>query len=239
MRMKKKSLLTLLLLLFAFPIYASAATFEIFPKEGSVELTDEFYVDILIDSEGAQVNKASAVLTFDPTYLEIISAERNNALFDQFPADMQTTDNDNGVIMLTGFTQSGGDFDLYQTDGDPDVFARIQFKSQRPGRFTLDWEYNGEDLPFKTVILADGSPPSVVLDSAPAFASFTSLDDDNDGTGNFQGEVVPVTAAGDYIFGYIGVGLVFVGAMIYRLFDPIRSLLLDKRSGTVVITKDE
>ncbi len=118
-------------------------------------------MDILIDSGGEELVEARAVITFDPSMLKVTEAKRNNSLFLTWPSDESTIDNENGVVMLTGFTQSG-EGTLYSTDGDPDVFARLTFEILEEGETSLEWEYSGENESFKSVLMKDGSPPQNV-----------------------------------------------------------------------------
>lgn len=148
-----------------------AATFSFSPSSGYVREGDSFVVDVLIDTEGEESTKAKAVITFDPTLIQLTKAERNNTLYEEYPDDEQTTDNTNGVVMLTGFTQSGTS-PLYQTDETADVYARLTFKSIKDGTVTLDWEYSGQDQAFKSVIMITGSPPQNALDSKPSTGRF-------------------------------------------------------------------
>jgi hypothetical protein len=131
-------------------------------------------VDILIDSAGEKLTEARMVFNFDPRKIQITKASRNNSLFDQWPADESTLDNDNGVVMLTGFTQSGSS-NLYETSGDPDVLARIQFEivtNDRETEIPLEWEFTGSDDLFQSVLMAEGSPPQNMLETRPDDASF-------------------------------------------------------------------
>ncbi|WKZ30980.1 MAG: hypothetical protein QY318_03995 [Candidatus Dojkabacteria bacterium] len=197
------------LLAFPAPTQASgSATFSITPSNGYVVEGQQFSIDVLIDTAGTEVVQARAVITFDPTRVRLTNAGRNNSLFAQYPTDGQTTDNTNGVVMVTGFSQAGVD-DLYATDGAPDVFVRLTFEALREGSVTFDWEYNGSDQPFKSVIMSHGSPPQNILNSKPAAVTFTIQDS---GVVPEEPEV-PDTAVRDYLPLYIG-GLTLVGAML-------------------------
>lgn len=163
------------LLLIFFFISAGAiysAEFSLHPGSGEIRKGANFSIDILIDTQGEDSNLARAVLTFDPDLVQVIKAEKNESLYCSYPEDEQSIDNANGVIMLTGFCQSGIDV-LYSTQDDPDVFARIQFEAIDTGSLVLDWEYSGEDEPFNTVVMAEGSPPQEVLDETPIAGAFS------------------------------------------------------------------
>lgn len=175
-RICKTSFILFVMSFFLRPSMASVVpSLSITPSSGYVAKGDEFTIDIVIDSGGEEIMKAKSVITFDPTKARIIKAQRNNALFAQFPQNEQTTDNTNGVIMLTGFTQSGSS-NLYKTTTTPDVFGRITFQALNDGNLKFDWEFSGEDAPFKSVMMKDGSPPQNILVSRPRAISFTIQD---------------------------------------------------------------
>lgn len=162
-----------ILLIFIVPNFAFAASpsFSIRPGSGKVILNKNFTLDLLIDSEGKNVSLARAVIKYNPTYVTIQKADRNSSLFCTYPEDEQSIDNENGLLMVTGFCQSGVGAP-YKTVGDADVFARVTFRAQKVGDTTISWEYTGEDVPFNSVIMKDGSPPSNLLASKPSSALF-------------------------------------------------------------------
>ena len=74
--------------------------------------------------------------------------------------------------MLTGFTQSGSS-ELYNSNGDADVMARLEFEvNLKVKEVLLSFEYSGEDELFSTVLVKDGSPPQNVLLSKPTSANY-------------------------------------------------------------------
>jgi hypothetical protein len=182
MIVKKKILtvpiLTLFLISFlgANKVWAEEPSLSFYPKSGVIKNVDEgFTVDVLIDSAGENLTKARMVFNFDPRQIQMVKASRNNSLFEQWPEDESTLDNENGVVMLTGFTQSGSG-ELYQTQGEPDVFARIQFEivtDDTETEIPLEWEFTGSDELFQTVLLSEGSPPQNILKTRPETAVFT------------------------------------------------------------------
>lgn len=173
----KKTIQTLIISIFITILsvsssYATEPTFKFYPEGGTVANKNEgFIVDVLIDSAGEKLSSARFVVTFDPRIIKIKKAERNNSLFEQWPSDESSLDNESGVVMLTGFTQSGTS-DLYITGDSPDVMARLSFEVVKEGTVTLDWEFSGSNDTFKTVMLKDGSPPQNILNIKPNSASF-------------------------------------------------------------------
>lgn len=129
-----------------------------------------FVVDILIDSGAEAILSAKFTVLFDPKFLQLKKAERNNTLFSQYPMDESSIDNGNGVVMLSGFTQSGAD-SLYVTKEKADVLARLTFDVVQEGETQLEWEY-GNDPIFNTGMYKDGSPPQNILLAKPDAATF-------------------------------------------------------------------
>jgi hypothetical protein len=207
---------------------SSEPTFKLYPPGGSVINKDQgFVVDVLIDTAGEEGISANFSILFDPEVLQVRKAEKNNSLFSQFPGDQASIDNENGVIYLTGFTQSGTDA-LYVTQGAPDVFGRVTFQVLGTGETTLDWEY-GDNATFGTEIYGDGSPPQNILRSKPDAATFTIgeevLDPSNLNTGFTVDKYIIATGA---------VLLLFGGFMVFTKPTSFR-----KKSGTVVIYDEE
>jgi hypothetical protein len=177
---KSLTILLFLLLITLFGVtlvQASEPMMSFYPK-GGVVLNKEngFIVDVLINTAGEEIALAKFTVIFDPQVLQLRKAERNNTLFEQFPEDEASTDNENGVVLLTGFTQSGSGT-LYRTGEKSDIFARLTFDVLGEGETVLDWEYLGTGATFDTVLLKDGSPPQNILRTKPETATFTIGDD--------------------------------------------------------------
>jgi hypothetical protein len=216
------TIVALLNLLLVPRIEAASPSLSFYPSSGIVKSTDDgFTVDVLIDSGDKKLTKARMVFNFDPTQLQIRKASRNNSLFEQWPNDESTLDNTNGVVMLTGFTQSGSGT-LYQTSGDPDLLARIEFdvlEEEDDAEILLEWEYTGNDDLFQSVLLADGSPPQNVLDSRPTDA-------------NFRFGELTQTAISPHHLAFVigGILILFAGVLISSKPELTR-----KKYGTVVV----
>jgi hypothetical protein len=198
--------------------------FSIYPAGGTVVNKDNgFTVDVMIDSGGKALVSARFVLLFDPTYLQLTSTQKNNTLFAQWPSAESTIDNTNGVVMLTGFSQSGTDA-LYTTGSSADIMARLTFKVVKTGKTTLDWAYSGADEDFKSVLLTDGSPPQNVLASKPSAVTFT-----------ISNTIVNTGIPWDRYVLIGGVVLILFGGLI-TFSKPRR---FNKRRGTIVIYDED
>lgn len=154
-------------------VRASSPSFSFYPSKGIVKNSENgFTVDVLIDSGEYDITNARMVFSFDPRQVQLKKASKNNSLFEQWPEDESTLDNENGVVMLTGFTQSGSG-DLYKTSGDPDVLARLEFDVLDDDEtILLEWEFTGSDELFQSSLMANGSPPYNVLTIRPTNAQF-------------------------------------------------------------------
>jgi len=227
--MKRKKIGVLLLLFTILGIsvtktYALGPTFSFYPDGGIVESKEEgFIVDVLVDSGVEQVSKARMTITFDPEVVRLRKAMRNEILFEEWPKDESTTDNAEGVIMLTGYTSSTGTLGSYSTSTQPDVFARLEFDivDSSAEDITFDFEYNGSDELFQTVIVSETSN---VLLSKPLSVTFALSE-----------ESIPETAIGLNAIGIIiGVILILAGAFVRRSFGFIHS---QKGGRTIVLEK--
>lgn len=222
-------ILSLFFILSTSNIEASDPSFSFYPKGGTVLNKDQgFVVDILMDSGENKLASAKFTVLFDPAVLQIKKAEKNNTLFAQFPLDESTLDNENGVVMLSGFTQSGTGT-LYETGEKPDVFARLTFSVLKEAETVLDWEYGGSNGAFDTVMYKDGSPPQNILLVRPQASTFNIgkpiLDPSKVDTG------VPLDK---YILA-TGVVLILFGA--FMVFS--RPVGVRKKIGTVVVYDEE
>lgn len=215
MILKKLGVFFLTLLMFSMSSivsYAQSPNFLFYPSNGTVKDSSKgFTVDILIDSAGEKISKARFAITFDPTQIQVTNASKNNTLFDQWPEDESTIDNQRGMLMLTGFTQSGSSIPLYLTGSKPDVMARIQFEviTESKDDVVLNFEFSGTDEMFKSVIMKDGSPPQNILTSVsdPAVFSLT-------------GFVSPSTAIEPSHIGIVlGLLLIAVGIFVRNIKD--------------------
>ncbi len=204
---------------------AASPSFSFYPSSGIVKNLDKgFIVDVLLDSGESKLTKSRMVFNFDPRQIQITKASKNNTLFEQWPDDESTLDNKNGVVMLTGFTQSGSG-ELYQTSGEPDVFARIEFEvitDDKKAQIPLEWEFTGGDDLFQTVLLAQGSPPQNILITRPVNANFTI------------GELTQTAINPRHIPFIIG-GLLILTAGVIITSKPE---LTRKKYGTVVVYDD-
>ncbi len=224
--------LTLSLLLFCFfflsPVNAATPSFTFYPAGGIVRDSSKgFTVDVLIDSGGEEVASAKFTVLFDPSVLRLTKVEKNSTLFVQWPEDESSVDNDNGVALLSGFTQSGTG-DAYVTDSTADVMARLTFQVLSATTTTLDWEYGGSNGVFDTQILKDGSPPVNILTVKPAVATFQM------GKGLDTSKVNTAVFDGKYLFFGGIVLLLFGGFMVFS-----RPSMYRKKRGTIVVYDGE
>ncbi|MHC1716701.1 MAG: cohesin domain-containing protein [Candidatus Dojkabacteria bacterium] len=205
--------------------YAAQPSFAFYPKGGQVlNKSQGFIVDVLVDTAGQEVATAKFVVLFDPTVLQLTKAERNNTLFKQWPNDESTLDNENGVIMLSGFTQSGSGT-LYKSGTKPDVLARLTFKILKEGSTILDWEYGGNNGVFDTALMKDGSPPTNILTTKPSAVTF-AIGKDILNPGNID-TGIPI----DRYLLFTGLVLILFGAfMVFTRPGNLR-----KKSGTIVV----
>ncbi len=209
--------------------YASEIEFSLYPNSGQIEYGRNFTVDVLIDTKGEDVVLARAVLKFDPNIVQLESAQRNEEIFCDWPTSEQLLDNDTGMVIATGFCQSGVD-ELYATTGEPEIFVRLTFKTLRDGPVELSWEYTGLDQPGNSVIIKDGSPPQNFLNSEPASGSYNIFLPKTPETGLSIFEDIPSTIL-------FGGGIFFLAFAVNILLDPRRKYF--SKSRTIVVYDDK
>lgn len=216
--------------LFNSTVMASDPTFSFYPDGGVImDMEDGFVVDVLIDTAGQEILSAKFTVTFDPEVLQVRQAERNNTLFAQFPQDESTIDNSGGVVMLSGFSQSGTG-GLYVTEDSPDVFARLTFDVLQEVETVLDWQYSGDDGIFDSAMYKDGSPPQNILLTKPRAATFTVGDAVGDDPIIYDETPDTGLALDEYIL-VTGLVLVLFGAfMVFTRPGNVR-----KKTGIVVL----
>lgn len=213
------------------------------PSSGYVAVGSEFVIDIMINSPSENLVTARAVLGFDPDVVKVTKAERNSAIFCLWPDDQQSVDNTNGLVMVTGFCQSGNGTPYKTVDG-ADVFARLTFKVLSAGSVNMKWEYSGQDEPFKSVLIKDGSPPINILDSAPVDPNFSAVKKTTTNTNNNNNNgVIPQTGLIDTSSAVVG-GSILVGSLMLFVGGGIlanisRRNTLKKYSTVVVYGKQE
>ena len=146
----------------------------------------------------------------------------------QYPEDESSLDNENGVVLLTGFTQSGSGT-LYTTQEKPDIFARLTFDVLQEGETTLEWEYGGGNPIFDSAMFKEGSPPQNILLSKPGSAIFRI------GNVILDPSTVDTAIPLDKYILVTGLVLTLFGAfMVFTRPNSIR-----RKSGTVVVYDEE
>jgi hypothetical protein len=203
------------------------AEFRLKPGSGWIKHGEDFVIDVLIDTKGQDVTLARTALSFDPSLIQIVAAERNEGIFCEWPAQEQIIDNEEGLVVATGFCNRPP----YATkEGQEDVFVRLTLETIREDNLEIIWEYSGRDEPEKSVIMKDGSPPQNLLfassaEAEPISGNYTiSLLDPNIPDTN-------ITTFKGYLI--LGVGIILASIGLYIFFDPQRKNF--NKSRTVVV----
>lgn len=205
-------------------IYAAQPSLTFYPSSGVVsDIKNGFTVDVLIDSAGYDVSKARVVVKFDPNVVKLRKAYRNTSLFEEWPTDGSSTDNVNGIVMLTGQAKTEGG-KMYKTENSADILARLEFDviATKKQDIVLEFQYSGLDEILQSVII-DSVTSTNVLAEKPSHAVF-SLD---------VTEKVPKTGISTNTFGIIGgVLLILFGGFVKS--SSVR--IFAKKRGTIVIS---
>jgi len=229
MKQKKivQYLICILILSISFvKVYASTPSFSFYPSSGIVGDSKEgFTIDVLIDSGSYELSKARAMIKFDPELIQLRKASRNSSLFEQWPDDESSTDNENGVVILTGITQEDNEEEIpfYKTETTPDVFFRLEFDvvTTEKEDIVLSFEYTGEDEDFMSILI-DSDTTNNVLSIEPQSATFS-----------LTGEDIPETGISLSTLGSIlGILLILAGGYI----RTSSKIFFGKRTGTIVLS---
>lgn len=229
MKQKKivQYLICVLILSLSFiKVHASTPSFSFYPTSGIVKDAKEgFTLDVLIDSGSYELSKARARISFNPKNIQLRRALRNNSLFEQWPEDQSSTDNTNGVVILTGITEEENEEEIpfYKTDASPDVFFRLEFDviTTKNEDIILSFEYTGEDKEYMSVLI-DSDTSENVLALKPKSVSFSLNEEDIPKTG------ISLSAIGSIV----GILLILAGGYIRTTSKTFFS----KKTGTIVLS---
>lgn len=224
----------LALLFFSTKSFASNPSFSLYPASGMViDSSKGFSVDVRINTDGEKSNSARFTILFNSEDLQLTKVERNSKLFKQWPEDESSVDNDNGLVMLTGFTQGGEEEDSYVTNGEFDIIARLTFKVLKEGSTTIDWEYDTNNGVFDTYIMRDGSPPVNMLMNKPSSGTYSiGGGSGSDGSNGLDPSTVNTAIEFDWRYVVITgvVMFLFGGFMIFT-----RPGMYRRKKGTLVV----
>lgn len=165
------------LLLLSFPsvsAQSTTATLVFSPGSKSAQVNESFPVDVMLRATGAKrVGYTRAVITFDPTLLEVTQVQHSQ-LFCNFPTDEANYEVDNtaGTIMITGIATGTEQCPFPEITEQATIFARITLKAKSRGTATLEFLYNGQA--GETVSgITDTNSPSQFIMTAPAKATYS------------------------------------------------------------------
>lgn len=153
--MKKYACLLILIISFLiwFPAFAGtsfAASPKLYFETNNVNVKqgDEFEMVMKIDTAGAAVSGADAVLEYNPTYLEVILIENGNF----FPVFGKHFELNNQKIYITGFFSEKS-----QTKSGIGNFAKISFKAVKNGATSLKFVCEEKSLSDTNIINLSGN----------------------------------------------------------------------------------
>jgi hypothetical protein len=147
-------------------------TMSLSPTSGFTGVEVEFWLNIVINTNGNESLSSRAVVTYDPLYLELIEVESSDMYCD-YP---QTTpeygnSNQDGYVVITGSCA-----DPISTEGN-ERFATLHFKAIKEGDTEVSFRYNGEDEPGYSVVFGESSPPTNIMEEEPIGGSYKIVED--------------------------------------------------------------
>jgi type 1 fimbria pilin len=128
-------------------------------------------VNVIVSLSAAsslQVSYAKTVLLFDPEILEIRDVVAGS-LFCKYPTDgaSYASDNSQGVVMVTGFSDGTAGCNFPQLTTTPATFFTIQFRGKKNGASNLQFRFSGTNDAQNSSVMDNNSPTQFVL-STPA-----------------------------------------------------------------------
>lgn len=118
----------------------------------------------LSSSTPKQASYAKAVLQFDPEILEITDVVAGS-IFCTYPTDSASyaSDNTQGVIMVTGFSDGTTDCAYPQLTATQATFFTVQFRGRKAGASDLQFRYSGTNDVQNSAIMDNNSPTQFIL----------------------------------------------------------------------------
>jgi len=104
--MRRGIVISSLLISFFFTGLIYAADFDVIPSTGTFGVTQEFSVNIKIDSGGDSINAAQAKIQFSSNTLQVKSISKDGSIFNFWLQEPEFS-NDTGIIEFIGGTPSG------------------------------------------------------------------------------------------------------------------------------------
>lgn len=138
--MKIKNLLISICVILAFPFYIKAATLFLIPQSEDVFKGDSFIVDLMVDTEGEEINAVEVRLKFPDNFLELPDFSKGNSVFSLWPEEPLVK---NGEVSFSAGVPGG-----FIGNG---LIGRINFFSKEIGNAKINFEGSSQ------VLLNDGS----------------------------------------------------------------------------------
>lgn len=221
---------------FANASHAAGPDLSLYPSTGYAVLNKDFSVDIMLDTGGEDTTTTHAVFRFDPDKLQVIKAQHGD-LYCQYPEDEYTVDNTGGWIMLTGFCLDP----YYNSGSSPGLFGRITFRPQVEGIVTMNFEFNGDDEEWKSIVKDNGSPPQCILTDTPTGGTYTVVSSVPDSSAGTSGKL-PGVGIFDNNFAVWGLVLVSLSGSVLLIdwgLTILKSQSKTHDERTVIIGKND
>lgn len=208
--------------------------------DGQAKLNSNFTLDVEIYSGDNDLSGAQVQISYDPTYVEVIQADRFEDLFCNWPADSQLVDNTEGLLKAYGFCQSGSGTP-YNSGSEADIMLRLVFKAKKAGDTVISFDYiDGSST--KTALIKDGTPPDNVLTSQPSAFELEIVDTttsssgntnttNNNGNYNYSNNETPLTSIWDWNSFTVSAVLIIVGILVFILGDIYIAYMSKKGAG--------
>jgi len=147
-------------------------TISISPTSGFTGVGEEFWLEVKLNTDGAESLSTRAVIIFDPVFLELKNVEAGSIYCDHPTSTSEYgSSNEVGYVVVTGTCS-----DPISTSGE-EILATLYFEAIEQGDTQVGFRYNGNDEPGNTVIYGRSSPPTNILNDDPIDGSYKIVED--------------------------------------------------------------
>ncbi len=133
--------------LFIFSLPVSAALLKLSPSSGEISQSSE--IDVIIDTEGEAVESSAAVISFDPTKVEITDLF-DGGFFDDLTADTSQE----GEIAITGTLNIG---DIEGKSGGGTLATLVLSPKITSGNIALYFRCSGTEMDDSNILSVEGT----------------------------------------------------------------------------------
>lgn len=132
-----KSFFTLIVITFLVPTVTHAVVVSAVPPTDTIGIQQQFFIDVVVDTEGAPINAVESVVRYTPQTLRLIRIEDGQSII---PLWIESPRDESGTISFAGIIPNGyaGTIDPFDRERVlPGVLVRLVFEAVAAGTATV------------------------------------------------------------------------------------------------------